>query len=55
MQMVCGASLLFYFYKKEVCDVSFSIMLEKISILNVNENSLDDLLRNQIISQTHLS
>lgn len=44
------------FVRREyVCDVSFSVIFEKITIRNVNENNLDELLRNQIISQTHIS
>lgn len=51
--MMCGASLLL-FYKKCVLCFFFSY-LRKITILNVSENSLDELLRNQTASQTHIN
>lgn len=51
--MICGASLLLFF-KKCVLWFFFSY-LRKITILNVSENSLDELLRNQTASKTHIN
>lgn len=43
-----------YFYK-QVCIMFLFQLSKKITILNVSENSLDELLRNQTTSQTHMN
>ena len=48
MQMMCSASLFSYFHKKCVLCFFFNYHRKKITILNVNENCLNELLRNRI-------
>lgn len=53
--MICGASLFSYFHKKEVCVMFlFQLSQEKITILNVNENRLDESLKKQITSHINM-